>query len=107
MYGFSTQVTVTFENAVSQTTQALKEEGFGVLSDIDVQSTLKAAGSNRWMSIIISPSIRNSCPWLSTHLNVLDLQHSEEGLWCQEKPASGRVGSFRVLCQEDSSPAGG
>ncbi len=42
MYGFSTQVTVTFENAVIQITQALKEEGFGVLSDIDVQSTLKA-----------------------------------------------------------------
>ncbi len=42
MYGFSTFLTSTFDHAISLVTQALKEEGFGVLSDIDVQSTLKA-----------------------------------------------------------------
>jgi uncharacterized protein (DUF302 family) len=42
MYGFSTQLTAKFDDAVRLVTQALKEEGFGVLSDIDVQATLRA-----------------------------------------------------------------
>ncbi len=42
MYGFSTQLTAKFDDAVRLVTLALKEEGFGVLSDIDVQATLRA-----------------------------------------------------------------
>jgi uncharacterized protein (DUF302 family) len=41
MYGFSTRIACPFPEAVERVTQALKQEGFGVLSDIDVQSTLK------------------------------------------------------------------
>lgn len=42
MYGFSTTLHIPFQDAVGKAAEALKTEGFGVLTDIDVQSTLKA-----------------------------------------------------------------
>jgi len=40
-YGFGKTVPMDFERAVDAVTEALKTEGFGVLTDIDVQATLK------------------------------------------------------------------
>ncbi len=41
-YYFSTVLSdITFEKAIQRTTSALKDEGFGVLTEIDIRNTLK------------------------------------------------------------------
>lgn len=40
-YGFGTMLALPFAEAMARTKAALKGEGFGVLSEIDVQATLK------------------------------------------------------------------
>ena len=40
-YAFSTVLDTSYEDAISRVTDALKEEGFGVLTEIDVKATLK------------------------------------------------------------------
>ena len=42
MYGFKTSIKSEFDSVVARVTEELKKEGFGILSDIDVQATLKA-----------------------------------------------------------------
>lgn len=40
-YGLKTSVNVPYDTAVARATEALKKQGFGVLTTIDVQQTLK------------------------------------------------------------------
>ena len=40
-YGFSKRTVLSFENAITKVTEELKKEGFGVLTTIDVQETMK------------------------------------------------------------------
>jgi uncharacterized protein (DUF302 family) len=42
MYGFNVILQDSFDHVVTRVIDALKTEGFGVLTDIDVQATLKA-----------------------------------------------------------------
>lgn len=41
MYGFNVKLKDSFDASVKRVTEALKSEGFGVLTDIDVKKTLK------------------------------------------------------------------
>lgn len=41
IYGIKKTVDLSYDDAVSKVTEALKAEGFGVLTEIDVQKTLK------------------------------------------------------------------
>ncbi len=40
-YGFRTTLNIPYEEAIEKATAALKEEGFGILTEIDVKATLK------------------------------------------------------------------
>src|SRR5688572_32134701 len=40
-YGFGTRINVPYEKAIAKVKDALKEQGFGVLTEIDVRATLK------------------------------------------------------------------
>lgn len=42
MYGFTVTIDGHFDDVVAKVTEALKGEGFGVLTEIDVKATLKA-----------------------------------------------------------------
>ena len=41
-YALSTTLHTTFEDAVARTRKALADQGFGVLTEIDMKATLKA-----------------------------------------------------------------
>lgn len=40
-YGYSREVALPYEKAVARVTETLKEQGFGILTEIDVKATLK------------------------------------------------------------------
>ncbi|MDH5518386.1 MAG: DUF302 domain-containing protein [Gammaproteobacteria bacterium] len=42
MYGFGTTIKATTDEAVEKVTLALKDEGFGILTEINVQAVMKA-----------------------------------------------------------------
>ncbi len=53
MYGFHVHIKDSFEHAVQRVTEALQTEGFGVLTEIDVQATLKKKLGVAWRPYLI------------------------------------------------------
>ena len=41
MVGFNVKLKESFDEAVTRVIEALKQEGFGVLSDLDIQAAMK------------------------------------------------------------------
>lgn len=71
-YGMRVQLTMGYEEAVAATTAALKEQGFGVLTEIDVQATLKkkiGADFRRYVILgACNPNLANQA--LNTELEI-------------------------------------
>ena len=40
-YYFAKTLEISFEDAIRRTTEALRQEGFGIITEIDVRDTLK------------------------------------------------------------------
>lgn len=74
-YSLARTVALDFETAVARTVAALKLEGFGVLSDIDVQATLKAklgVDTPRYRILgACNPGFAHQALQMEAHLGVL------------------------------------
>ena len=58
-YHFSKRLDVPFEQAVSRVTEALKREGFGILTDIDVKATMEAKFGEEFLSLPDSRGVQS------------------------------------------------
>jgi uncharacterized protein (DUF302 family) len=71
-YGFRATLDVPYQTAIERTTAALKEEGFGVLTEIDVKATLKEKINADFRRYVIlgacNPALAHRA--LSANLNV-------------------------------------
>ncbi len=56
-YAFRRVLDLPFEEAVEKVTTALNQEGFGVLTEIDVQATLKKKLNKKFRRSEASPAI--------------------------------------------------
>ena len=51
MYHFSKVVNASFEAAIEQVTESLKQEGLGILTEIDVRAAFKKEARQRFFAI--------------------------------------------------------
>ncbi|NDZ95766.1 DUF302 domain-containing protein [Streptomyces sp. SID6673] len=73
--GYSTTLTTTFDDAVSRTRDALGDQGFGVLTEIDVTATLKQkldADMERYLILgVCNPSLAHGALAVDRQIGLL------------------------------------
>ena len=62
-YGISKEVNLSFNDAIEKVKVELKKEGFGVLTEIDVQKTLKEKLNIEYDNYIILGACKPSCAY--------------------------------------------
>ena len=74
-YYFKRNLPVAFEEAVSRTVEALKQEGFGVLTEIDVRATMKKKLGVDFPSYVIlgacNPALAYEALKLESHVGTM------------------------------------
>jgi hypothetical protein len=94
LYGFTTTLTgLSFDEALTKTTAALKAEGFGVLSDLDIQRALKeklGADMIRRVVLGLYATARHGAAWKEP--SETDLVMFTVAAGRQQQRHDGRVG---------------
>ena len=89
-YAFGKKVNMGFDQAVTAVTQALAKEGFGVLTEIDVQATLKKKlGIERPPTASSAPATRNS-PRARSRPSRRSARSCRATWWCARTPRARR-----------------
>ena len=92
-YYFSTQTDLNFEDAITKTTEALKKEGFGVLTEIDVKATLKKKIDADFPKYIIL----GACNPQFAHKALLSEEHIGAMLPCNVVVRENKAGQTEVF----------
>lgn len=92
-YYFSTQTDLNFEDAITRTTEALKKEGFGVLTEIDVKATLK----NKIDVDFPKYKILGACNPQFAHKALLSEEHIGAMLPCNVVVRENKAGQTEVF----------
>ena len=92
-YYFSTQTDLNFEDAITKTTEALKKEGFGVLTEIDVKATLK----NKIDVDFPKYKILGACNPQFAHKALLSEEHIGTMLPCNVVVRENKAGQTEVF----------
>jgi len=87
-YGFGTTIKLPYTEAIERTKDALKAEGFGVLTTIDVQATMKEKLNESFEPYVILGACNPSLAWRALNAehdlglllpcNVIVHQHGDE-----------------------------
>jgi len=92
-YYFSTHTDLSYEDAIVKTTEALKKEGFGVLTQIDVKATLKNKIDVDFPKYIIL----GACNPQFAHKALLAEQHIGAMLPCNVVVRENKAGQTEVF----------
>ena len=105
-YGIRTHLDIPYEEAIEKTTQALQEQGFGVLTQIDVKATLKKKIDADFRRYVIlgacNPQLANQA--LNTELEIGLLLPCNVIVYEDGDGSVVSIGDPNVMMQAASSP---